>query len=69
MGEQNRLRPLQMGITRHNCIQIGFGLTNQRFLHGMEKSCNFHYALAQIQVHICGHLIVTATACMQLPAY
>ncbi|MNT05011.1 hypothetical protein D3C72_1396130 [compost metagenome] len=35
----------------------------------MKKSCYFYHALTQIQMHICSHLIVTAAAGMQLPAY
>ena len=65
MGEQNRLRPLEVGITGNNGVAVGLRLicdyTHQRF-QLLHKACT---ALPQIQPQIHRHLIVAASGCME----
>ncbi|MNO56934.1 hypothetical protein D3C76_474570 [compost metagenome] len=68
MRKKNRLRTLQMCVSRKDRRQICLSLSNQRFLQIMQQSYKLHYPFTQIQVHIRCHLIVAAAPSMQLPA-
>ncbi|MNN37536.1 hypothetical protein D3C81_1514880 [compost metagenome] len=68
MSKKNRLRALQMRVSRKNRRQICLSLSNQRFLQIMQQSYKLYYPFTQIQVHIRCHLVVTAASSMQLPA-
>ncbi|MOA02790.1 hypothetical protein D3C78_1222600 [compost metagenome] len=68
MSKKNRLRTLQMCVSRKDRRQICLSLSNQRLLQIMQQSYKLHYPFTQIQVHIRCHLIVAAAPSMQLPA-
>ena len=68
MGEQDRLRPLQMRIARHNRIEVRLRLLEQRFLQLDQQINELNHALAQVEMHVRRHLIVAAAAGMQLAA-
>ncbi|MNH21682.1 hypothetical protein D3C79_815020 [compost metagenome] len=68
VGESDRLRALQVGITRHHRILIGFGSFHQRLLQLHDGLMQFADLLFAPQFQIGRDLIVTATAGMQLLA-
>ncbi|MNF17593.1 hypothetical protein D3C80_2211820 [compost metagenome] len=57
-----------MRVARNNRIHIVFGLFNQGFLQFMQQTNELDHPVAEIQMHICRHLVVAAASCMQLTA-
>ena len=64
MCKSNRLRTLQMGVTRHHSILRIFRSLHQMTLQIADGILQFNYALFAPQFDIKGYLVVTATASM-----
>ena len=60
MSEGDRLRTLQMGITRHQGFLVLLRYAQQRFLEAQQKLGNLRYLPLHIHMHIQRYLVVTA---------
>ncbi|MOA14292.1 hypothetical protein D3C78_1343880 [compost metagenome] len=66
MSKGNRLRALQVGITRHHRVLIVLRSFNQRILQLTVRRQQFHDSVFTPQLQVSRHLIVTATSGVQL---
>ncbi|MNT74361.1 hypothetical protein D3C72_2131740 [compost metagenome] len=65
MSKRNRLRALQVGITRHHCILIVLRSFNQRILQLTVRRQQLHDSVFTPQLQVCRHLVVTTTPGVQ----
>ena len=69
MGEQNWLRSLQVGIPRHNDLQVALGRAHEFCLQAAEGCLNGLELFPEIETHIQHHLIIAAPRSMKLSCH
>ncbi len=66
MRQENRLRPLQVGVARHHHILVGLGHIQQRGLQPSETLDGLGNGFLAEQAHVHGHLVVPGAGRVQL---
>ncbi len=66
VGEEHRLRPLQVGVAGHDHVQVRLGLLYQRPLQVPHRGDQPAQGLLHVEVHVRGHLVVAAAAGVEL---
>src|SRR5659263_187245 len=68
VGEQHRLRVLQVGHPRRRGVEVALGLAQQRLLQLGQPLGDPPDLVAQVEPQVGGHLVVAAATCPQLAA-
>ena len=65
MRHGDRLRPLQMSVTRHYRIQMFPGQIQQGLLEALQQGGDSPDFILQIETNVQGHLVIAAAGCMK----